>query len=343
MASGLSSGCDSGREEVPIRLTEQPIRQIQLAGEMTQRHAEISGLAWCEEQLVLLPQFPEWFGHHLFVIPKARIIAYLDGEDPRPITPQAVAFTGSAEAEAVPGFDGYEAIGFHDRRAYLTIETKGDEANHAYLVSGTMADGFKQFSVDAATLVAVPHQVTMYNVSDEALIVIDDRVGTIHEVNGANVNPNPVVHLFDLQLQPQGTIAFPIIEYRVTDASAPDSSGRFWVVNYLYTRDLGKLKPGQDYWFTHCGTGVTHAARPAVERLLELQYTGHSIERTDSLPILLRLAEGDTCRNWEGLARLDERGFLLVTDEYPETILAFVAQPAYARVDSLPAASATAH
>jgi hypothetical protein len=29
-------------------------------------------------------------------------------------------------------------------------------------------------------------------------------------------------------------------------------------------------------------------------------------------------------RNWEGLARLDKKGFLMIVDEHPRTILAFV-------------------
>ena len=32
-------------------------------------------------------------------------------------------------------------------------------------------------------------------------------------------------------------------------------------------------------------------------------------------------------RNWEGIARLEGRGFLLVTDQFPDTILAFVPYP----------------
>jgi len=64
-----------------------------------------------------------------------------------------------------------------------------------------------------------------------------------------------------------------------------------------------------------------------VERLLELQLTRHGIERTDKPPVLLQLLNRTTCRNWEGLVRLDQQGFLLMTDEYPAAILAFVPFP----------------
>ena len=49
------------------------------------------------------------------------------------------------------------------------------------------------------------------------------------------------------------------------------------------------------------------------------------IQRTDKSPIQLEL--GLLPRNWEGIVRLDNRGFLLVTDQYPVTILAFVPSP----------------
>jgi len=33
---------------------------------------------------------------------------------------------------------------------------------------------------------------------------------------------------------------------------------------------------------------------------------------------------GNDARNWEGIVRLDNRGFLLATDKFPTTILGFV-------------------
>jgi len=39
------------------------------------------------------------------------------------------------------------------------------------------------------------------------------------------VNPRPVAHVFDMSMRPLGTIPFPTIEYRVTDATASDTSG----------------------------------------------------------------------------------------------------------------------
>ena len=68
--------------------------------------------------------------------------------------------------------------------------------------------------------------------------------------------------------------------------------------------------------------GKTHSMFKHVERLVEYQIKNNSIKRTTTSPIQLELNEES--RNWEGLVRLDRNGFLMIVDEYPRTILAFV-------------------
>jgi hypothetical protein len=55
---------------------------------------------------------------------------------------------------------------------------------------------------------------------------------------------------------------------------------------------------------------------------VEYQVNADKIIRTDSEPIQLVLEKNS--RNWEGLVRLDDQGFLMIVDEHPRTILAFV-------------------
>ena len=76
------------------------------------------------------------------------------------------------------------------------------------------------------------------------------------------------------------------------------------------------------------GGGVSHAQSAHVERLVELQLqqTPRAVVRTTTPPLYLRLA--NTPRNWEGVVRFDRdarHGFLMVTDRYPTTLLAYVA------------------
>ncbi len=142
------------------------------------------------------------------------------------------------------------------------------------------------------------------------------------------MNSQPVAHQFDISLEPTDSISFPNMEYRITDATAVDENGRFWTINYLFPGDIGKLDPAEDYLRAQFGAGSTHTISPVVERLVEFQIEADGIHLIDAPPIQLELLDDDTARNWEGIVRLDENnGFLIVTDEYPTTILAFVSKP----------------
>jgi hypothetical protein len=61
-----------------------------------------------------------------------------------------------------------------------------------------------------------------------------------------------------------------------------------------------------------------------VERLVEFECNGSGIRLTKRPPIPLKLRLDEPPRNWEGIVRLEGRGFLLITDEHPRTILGFV-------------------
>jgi len=44
-------------------------------------------------------------------------------------------------------------------------------------------------------------------------------------------------------------------------------------------------------------------------------------------PIQLKLINDDNSRNWEGIVRFGDEGFIIVTDKFPSTILGFVRKP----------------
>ena len=88
----------------------------------------------------------------------------------------------------------------------------------------------------------------------------------------------------------------------------------------------GDLRRETDPIAERYGQGPTHQTYEGVERLVEFQYSEAGITLLDVPPIQLALLEEDL-RNWEGLVRLDERGFLIATDKFPQTILGFVPRP----------------
>ncbi len=309
-------------------VAEQPIRVIPLGAPLNTPRAEISGLAWHTDQLILLPQYPDRFGG-LFAVSRRDILDFLDGRNPGPLAPRLIPLDEDGMAAWVSGFEGYEAIAFIGDRMFVTIEAHrglpGLGAMVGYIASGDIAADGRTARLNAASRVEIPAQAALDNTADEAMTTLDGRLITFYEANGANVNPRAVAHVFDAALGAGALLTMTALEYRLTDATPARADGRFWVINYLFPGDRDKLRPAPDALAARFGRGPIHATCPQVERLVELQAVDGRIGPTDTPPIQLALMNCQTARNWEGLAELPERGFLLATDQYPDTILAFVA------------------
>jgi hypothetical protein len=309
--------------------TEQPVMAIPLTGPLADRNAEVSGLAWYGDYLVIMPQYPNFSSDYqgdgfLYALPKADIIAYLGGKNSAALEPIAIPLNDAILGERIEDYQGFEAIAFSGERVFLTIEAGVGADMRGYLISGTINSDLSAVTLDVEHIVENPLQDQQDNKSDEAILVVRDRLLTFYEVNGAGVNSQPVAHVFDFDLNSLGTISFPNIEYRVTDAASAAGTD-FWVINYFFPGDTD-LKPASDPLAEKFGLGPTHGQNETVERLVEMRYDASGITLTDTTPILLTLIP-DNSRNWEGLVLLDDRGFLLMTDKFPETILGFVAMP----------------
>lgn len=325
-AIALSAACASPRPcpagHVAEANPEVEVRPIALRGieaprgvRRHTRYAELSALAWHRDTLWLVPQYParyavEGASGALLAIPRARIEEALDARDPAPITPTRVPLELGA-ARTLDGFEGVEALVVEGDRAWAAIELRGaDGAASSLLIAGTIDANGLRFG-DAR--VALPPVTPLPNTGYEALLATPRGIVAIFEANGAVAGARSYALRVDRELReapvPQG---FPRIEYRVTDASALDRRGRFWVINYFY--------PG-DAFLAAGGAAFTHT----VERLIELEWTEGDLRPTGRAPVSLRL--GRRPRNWEGIARLSGRGLLLVTDEWPDTVLGFVPVP----------------
>jgi hypothetical protein len=306
--------------------SDNPVLEIPLAGPVADRQSELSGLAWYGDYLIFLPQYPyfarDQSGSFLYVLSRAEVLAFLDGQQDQPLTPRPIPFITSGLERSIPGFEGYEAIAFSGEDAYVTIEARNDGEMLGYLIKGTMAPGLEALTLDPSTVAVISPQTDALNISEESLFVSDRLVGVIHELNGLKVNPTPVVHLFEHDLTPAGTIPFPNVPFRITDATTLDAADRFWTINYLYpeSSELLDLLKGQE---DEAKDDQSWPAWTGMGRLLEFQFTSTGITPTGAAPIQLENGLSDA-RNWEGLTRLDNRGFLLVSDKIPGTALGFV-------------------
>jgi hypothetical protein len=312
----------------PTAPNEHPVISIPLAPPLNDRSAELSGMAWHGDDLIPLPQFPSRFDNHLYALSKADIAAYLRGESSEPLAVRPIAFDDGALHALLEGFDGFEAIAFDGDRAFLTIESRSSFGMLGVLVAGEMAANGEALALNPFAQASIPVQAALNNMSDETVFVVGDQVVTIYEANGANINPSAVVHRFSQDLKPAGVAPMVNMEYRITDATALDEDGRFWAINYLWPGDADKLRLADDP-LAPDRNGINAGESPTpIERLVEFQWLGdEGVALSGEPPINLRLLPGGVSRNWEGIARFQDGeldGFLLVTDEFPSTMLGFV-------------------
>jgi hypothetical protein len=326
-----SSSQPAALADVPSELRgkapEQAVTLLPLSGPLRSENAELSGLAWYGDHLVMLPQYPGW--EHdgaicLYTVSKADILARLDHTASGPLEPRCIVFDSGGLEKRTASFEGYEAIGFAGDQAYLTVETH-QRTGKGLLVTGRIAPDLSVLKLEPSPQVSLPLPAEVSNAGFETLVVSEDRVLALYEANGARANPAPAAESLDRSLAQARKLTLPAIEYRTTDATSLDSAGRFWVMNYNFPATQHHFKPAPDPLMARYGTGPTHAQKSQVERLIELQVKPEGIALTDRPPIQLQLVEAP--RNWEGLVRLDDRGFLLVTDKFPGTLLGFVLGP----------------
>ena len=312
-------------------IVEQPIQEIPLGGPLTSADAQVSGLAWFGDTLVILPQYPAWFpiensSASLFTLSKAEIIAYLDGSSSEPLIPGQVPFKDGGISSLVDNFEGFEAVAFSNEHIFLTIEARSNENWLGYLISGTTGPDLAEINLNPDTLTPIPAPVDIINKSNEALVVAGENIISLFEANGQIVNPNPTAHIFERETLIRQQIPMQSVEYRITDATPTDENGQFWALNIFWPGEFW-LFPLDDPIADIYGEGITHAETSTVERLIKLEYSSDGITIVDQPPVLLELADLADTRNWEGLALLDDLGFLIATDEFPETILAFIPYP----------------
>ncbi len=327
-ATAASTPTQAAGESAP---PEVSVQEIPISGPAAEPAAEFSGMAWFGETLILLPQYPQRFkvgeaDGAVLALHKADILAALSGTQPGPLEPQLVPLIAPELSRIFSGFEGFEAIAFSGNRAFLTVETSPGDGMMGYLVAGEMAEDLSALRLDPSRRVELPPQARLSNMTDEAILLSGEQIYTFYEAYGQNVNPNPVARTFTTGLETGETVAFPNMEYRITDVSALDEAGNFWAINYFFPGDI-KLRPAPDPLAERYGEGASHRRYDTVERLVEFHLGQSGIELVDRPPVQLALIDDDQSRNWEGLVRLNDRGFLLVTDKFPETILAFVPFP----------------
>ena len=312
-------------------IDEAPVQIIPLAPPLDRPQAEISGLAWCGDRLILLPQYPERFADdgnsYFYYLERQQIENYLDQNSSNALKPKTILVNEKQLRKAVSIFDGFEAIVCKDNKVWLSIEALNFLGTYqSFVVPGRISfENQATIEIDQKSLVFLATQSNMRNIGDEAIVMLGDDVIAIHEVNDQRAVASPKARKVTRQTQTLSELSFPNIPFRITDATDIDQENRFWVINYKYSGDKFS-RNSEDLLTNKYGEGTSHAKYYNVERLVELKLENDTIELVDSPPIPLKMTHVEG-RNWEGLVRLKGRGFLLATDKHPATLLGFIEGP----------------
>ncbi len=262
----------------------------------------------------------------VFSLSKQEILDHLSGSISGPLIPQQITFRAPNLAAQFPGYEGYEAIAFNGDEVFLTVESNHLGRMQGFLISGEIQPELNRITLNPESLTEIPLPVQIFNYAYETMVIAKDQILTIYEANGKNLNPNPTAFSLAMSsLIPENT-EITNIEYRLTDATEIDKNGRFWVMNIFMPIEFW-LYTDSDPLFEKYDRGKSHTEFMNVERVLELQYDGEKFSLTDREPVQLELINEVNSRNWEALVKLDELGFLAMTDTYPETILGFIPFP----------------
>ena len=299
--------------------------EILLTGEATERSLEMSGLAWYNDYLILMPQYVNESKPRFYYLKKSTINDWLNGNKEKPLNPSKIDIIMPDYFNSIKGYQGFEAICFIGNKAYLIIETKNNDSMQSFIVKGSMDIKSKTLIIDPEKKVEILLPVNIKNMGYESILKYKYRLMVLFEANGINVNSDPKASFYNSSLKQKGHISFPNIEYRITDATELDDQGRFWAINFFWPGEKKRLNPGIDLVLNNTVKGETHQEFEHVERLVEFKIDGKNIYKTNSLPIQLKLNQNS--RNWEGVVRMENKGFLMIVDEHPRTILAFIKKP----------------
>ena len=299
--------------------------EIPLQGEAADRSLEMSGLAWYGDYLILMPQYVNKKAPGFYFLSKKKINEWLDGDRSKALKPGKIDLIVPDYDNVIGGYQGFEGLCFSGNKVYLLMESKNDGVMSSYIVAGAMDFKKKRLEIEQGKIEQITPPKNINNMGYESILKHKYRLLVLFEANGININPNANAEYYTTSLKHKESVSFPNVEYRITDVTDIDGKGRFWALNYFWPGEKERLNPGKDLIIKNYEEGKTHQQYEHVERLVEYKIRSNQISRTDSPPIQLVLDE--TSRNWEGLVRLDKKGFLMIVDEHPRTILSFVAKP----------------
>ena len=156
-----------GQEVMPI--------EIPLKGEANQQSLEMSGLAWYNDYLILMPQYVDKKEPGFYVLSKSNINRWLDGNRSGGLTPNKINLVTPKYDEIINGYQGFEALTFVGNKTYLIIESKDNGIMKSFLVKGDMDIPNNSLVIDSNKLVEIPLPQNIKNMGFESILKYDQK------------------------------------------------------------------------------------------------------------------------------------------------------------------------
>ena len=192
----------------------------------------------------LVPQYPDRHGDQVVVLSQSVLEGACRGEFPLAI--ETLTLDGFDFVTTGPGYQGIEATVVDGDTAYMMVEA--DLAGH---MSGELyrahQTGPSRWRIDADWQLSLPVPVQLHNMAYEAIVVLPSgELLVVFERNGAQLRPGEVTaYVVDPSTHAVREVSFPAIDHRITDATAMDEAGRFWVTVYRWEGDTLELADGR--------------------------------------------------------------------------------------------------
>lgn len=288
-------------------LSQLNVKELSFSGVLNERKSEISGLAWYKNNLIILPQYPfkSVLGKDaLYTIDKSDLSNAIENDIQ--LSPKELTLTVSDLDKKIDGFEGFESIVFHGNVVFVTIEANHNGKMSSYLIKGNIKSDLSELVLNEQTLTLIPISHQLKNMSYESIMIYKNEIFVFFEANGKNVNSDPVVHCFDLNLNYLRSKKIDQIDYRITDVTQPKND-HFWAINYMWSGENDLLKP-------------ENPSKKSIEKLVQFHISNNEIK----LKRTIDLSVSKKSHNWEGLVHFDDKGFIIATDKYPSSIIGFI-------------------
>jgi hypothetical protein len=291
-AEGAGTQTQDALTPAVVEVTPLP---IDLTGKPAGPRAELIGMAWYSDTLILLPRIPNFYtpeGHYAVLgISRRAVQDFLRGASSNRLQPISIPlFLPAIPANQLPDLE-LRSVAFSGAQVFLTAQIT-TPIIATLLMQGQVSPGLGKISLVNSIQIPSPIQGNSSSIFGPAVLVAGKRVVLFTEMNGTYNNPSSSASLFDFSLISQGKISFPFLESHLMSVTSPDTQGSFWVLNCIY--------PSED-----------QAVLPPAERLVEFHFTEFGIERTESRPISIkRSSPSSHCAT--GLEKFGNQGFLVI-------------------------------